>query len=148
MNTYSIPCLIYANLSELYSERGENEKALEAAKKAFDMEKTSMLPAFIYATRLSEAERYEDAVNALSFPRHAVNYREDVVELWVDCMRHVIEKSMAEERFRQAEEQCKHLLVIAPDDEFGRETLEKVREILKPKKDEPQDADAEAAPAA
>lgn len=147
-DTYSIPSLIQVNLSELYSERGENEKALEAAKKAFDMEKTSMLPAFIYATRLSEAERYEDAVNALNFPRHAVNYREDVVELWTDCMRHVIEKSMAEERFRQAEEQCKHLLVIAPDDEFGKETLEKVREILKPKKDEPQDADADAAPAA
>ena len=41
-------------------------------------------------------------------------------------MKHVIEKSMADRKFIQAEEQCKHLLVIAPDDEFGKEQLEKL----------------------
>ena len=59
-----------------------------------------------------------------------MNYRKDIVELWVDCMRHVIEKSIAEERFSQAEEQCKHLLVISPDDKFGKENLEKVQKLI------------------
>lgn len=132
--TYPEPSLIFVNLSEIYKAKGEAALALNAAKEAFDMGKKSMLPAYIYAQRLSEAGRYEEAVDALKFPRHAVNYREEVVELWTDCMKKVIEKSIAEQRFLQAEEQCKHLLAIDPDDEFGRENLEKVREILHPKK--------------
>ncbi len=146
--TYSEPSLIFVNLSEIYKAKGETALALNAAKEAFDMEKKSMLPAFIYAKRLSEAERYQDAVDALKFPRRAVNYREDIVELWADCMKHVIEKSMADRRYLQAEEQCKHLLVIVPDDEFGKEKLEKVREILLPKKDGNAADDIVATPAA
>ena len=148
MESYHTPSLLHINLSNIYHAKKEDQKALEAAKEACDLEKKSILPAFIYAKRLSEAERYEEAVKALNFPHRAVNYRKDVVDLWRECMRHVIEKSMADERYAQAEEQCKHLLVIVPDDEFGKETLEKIRVILKPKKDEPQDGDAEAVPAA
>ena len=147
--TYRSPYLILVNLSELYHEKGDEAKAMEAAKEACELEKQSMLPAFIYAKRLSEAERYQEAVDALKFPRHAVNYREDVVELWTDCMRRVIEKSMADRRYLQAEEQCKHLLIIAPNDEFGRETMEKLRELLKPKTDGEQNGGTgNAAPAA
>ena len=133
LKTYHTPPLILINLSELYHERGDEAKALDTAKEAFELEKSSvsMLPAFIYAKRLSEADRYEDAVGILNFPRRSVNYREDVVELWVDCMHHVIEKSIAEERFSQAEEQCKHLLTISPDDAFGKENLEKVQKLIK-----------------
>ncbi len=151
MKTYRSPSLLYINLSIIYHAKGDEQKALEAAKEAFDLEKNSMLPAFIYAQRLSEAKRYEEAVDALKFPRHAVNYREDIVALWIDCMKHVIEKSMSDRKYLQAEEQCKHLLIIAPDDEFGKEHLEKVREILRPKKDETQNGDGDtevAAPAA
>ena len=148
LKTYQIPPLILVNLSELYHSKGEEQKALDAAKEAFELEKGSMLPAFIYAKRLSEANRFEDAVNALDFPRHAVDFREDIVELWCSCMRHVIEKSIADERFIQAEEQCRHLLVVEPDDEFGKETMEKVREILSPKKDDAKTESAENVPAA
>ena len=146
--TYKAPALILVNLSELYHARGDEKQALEAAKEAFDLEKKSMLPAYIYAKRLSEAERYQEAVDVLKFPRHAVtNYREDIIELWTDCMKHVIEKSMADRRFLQAEEQCKHLLVIAPDDEFGKAKLEEVREILLPKKGENAAEDSDDIPA-
>ena len=145
LKTYPIPSLVYANLSIVYHAKGETKKALEAAKMAFELEKESMLPAFIYAKRLVEEERYEEAVTVLKFPRHAVNFREDIIDLWCECMHHVIEKSIADRKFLQAEEQCKHLLLIAPDDEFGKDNLEKVREILFPKKDEEQPQDAEAA---
>ena len=135
LKTYRTPPLILVNLSELYHAKGDEQKALEAAKEAFDIEKNSMLPAFIYAQRLSEAKRYEEAVSILNFPRHAVNYREDIVDLWTDCMHHVIENSIAGERYMQAEEQCKHLLTIAPDDEFGKENLEKVQKLIKQQND-------------
>lgn len=135
LKTYKMPALILINLSELYHEKGDEAKALETAKDAFDMEKETMLPAFIYAKRLSEAKRYEEAMTALNFPHHAVNYREDVVELWVDCMHHVIENSITGERYMQAEDQCKHLLMIAPDDEFGKENLENVQKLIKQQND-------------
>lgn len=145
--TYSIPSLVLLNLSSLYHAKGEKQKALEAAKKAFDMDK-SMLPAFLYAKRLSEAERYEEAVDALKFPRHTVNYSEDIVGLWVDCMRHVIEKSMAGRKYLLAEEQCKHLLIIAPEDEFGQKIMAELLEILRPKRDAAKDENDETVPAA
>ena len=146
LKSFHSPSLIYVNLSIIYHAKGDEQKALEAAKAAYDVDKKTMLPAFIYAKRLSEAKHYEEAVNILNFPRHAVNYREDVVELWTGCMHHVIENSISEQRYMQAEEQCKHLLVIAPDDEFGKENLEKVRELMKQQTSEEQNK--AAAPAA
>lgn len=146
VKTYHTPSLILVNLSELYHEKGEEQKALETAKEAFHTEKASMLPAFIYAKRLSEVDRYEEAVNVLNFPRRSVNYREDIVALWVDCMHHVIENNIAGERYMQAEDQCKHLLTISPDDEFGKENLEKVRELIKQQSDKGHSE--QAAPAA
>lgn len=133
LKTYKTPALILVNLSEVFMAKGEADKALESAKDAYSVEKKSMLPAFIYAKRLSEAGRYEEAVEILRFPRHEVNYRPDVVELWVSCMKQILEKSILEQRFLQAEEQCKHLLIIAPDDADARETMEKIREALAPK---------------
>ena len=85
---------------------------------------------------------------ALNFPRRAVTYREDIVALWADCMRQVIEKTIASAKYQQAEEQCKHLLIIVPEDEFGLENLEKAQRKLHPKKDlEKTDADEPAAAA-
>ncbi len=136
LKTYRIPSLPYVNLSNIYHAKGEKEKALEAAEAAFDLEKESMLPAFVYAKRLAEAERFEEAVTVLDFPRHAVNYRKDIVDLWRECMHHAIEKSIAGRKLLQAEEQCKHLLIVVPDDGFGKEYLEKVRKMLFPKQGE------------
>ena len=148
IKTYHTPSLLYVNLSNIYHAKNDNQKALEAAKEACDLEKKSMLPAFIYAKRLSEVNRYEEAVTALDFPHHAVNYHEDVVELWADCMRHVIKKSIADQRYMQAEEQCRHLLVIVPDDEFATENLAKIREQLRSKRNVVRPEDTNAAPAA
>ena len=133
-NTYGNPALIYVNLSIIYHAKGEDQKAIEAAKTAFELEKKSMFPAFIYAKRLSEAQQYQEAVDTLKFPRHAVNFRKDIIDLWCECMHHVIEKSIADRKFLQAETQCIHLLIVNPNDEFGKENLEKVREILFPDK--------------
>ena len=135
VNTYRIPSLPYVNLSILYHAKGEDEKALEAAKTAFEIEKKSMLPAFVYAQRLSEAGRYEDAVSILRFPRRAVEYREDIVALWLDCMHHAIENTIAGRKFLQAEEECRYLLMVVPDDEFGKRKKEELHEILFPKPD-------------
>lgn len=133
LKTYRNPSLVYANLSGIYHAKGEEQKALEAAKTAFELEKESLLPAFIYAKRLSEAGRYEEAVDILHFPRHEVDYSEDMIELWRDCMHHVIEKSFADRKYLQAEALCNHLLIILPDDEFGKTNLEKVRKLLLPR---------------
>jgi len=144
--TYGNPALVYVNLSLIYHAKGEAQKALEAAKTAFEREKKSMFPAFIYAKRLSEAKRYEDAVNTLRFPRYAVKFRKDIIDLWCECMHPVIEKSIADRKFLQAESQCIHLLMVRPDDEFGKENLEKVRKLLFPEKKDAGDGNGEAEP--
>ena len=138
-DTYPIPLLVYVNLSELYKAKGETEKALENAKKGFELGgQASWLPAFIYARRLSEAGRYEEAVEILNLPRRAGDYRAEVVDLWSVCMEKVIEKSIADQRYMQAEDQCKHLLTIAPDNAFAKENLERVRKMMSSKKDKDQ----------
>ncbi len=134
MESYSNPVLIYVNLSEIYKAKGDQEKAVEAAKNGFEKRK-SILSAFVYAQRLSETGRYEEAVATLDFPRREVNYRADIVELWITCMKKVIEKSIADQRYIQAEEQCKHLLIFAPDDAFTKSSLEKIREAMSRQKD-------------
>ena len=138
LNTYRNPSLIYVNLSELYKAKGDAESALKAAKDGFEKKKNG-LTSFVYAQRLSEGGRYDEAVTVLNLPRRAGNYRPDVIELWTSCMKKVIEKSVAEQRYMQAEDQCKHLLTIDPDDAFAKENLEKVREKLSPKKDRAQE---------
>ena len=129
LNTYHNPSLIYVNLSELYKAKGDAESALKAAQDGFEKRKNG-LSSFVYAQRLSEAGRYEEAVEVLNFPRRAEKFRDNVIELWISCMKKAIEKSIAEERFMQAEEQCKHLLIYAPDDAFAKENLEEVRKVL------------------
>ena len=147
-NTYPIPFLLYVNLSELYKAKGETEKAIEAAKKGYELGKTSWLSSFVYARRLSEAGRYEEAVEILNLPRRAGNYRSEVIDIWSTCMRKIIEKSIADQRYMQAEDQCRHLLTIVPGDEFGTENLAKVREKLRQKKDNARTEADGAAPAA
>ena len=134
LKTYSNPVLIYANLSEVYKAKGDEAKALQAAKEGYEHSK-SQLAAYVYAQRLSDAGRYEEAVSVLNLPRRAGDYRANVVELWTTCMKKAIEKSIAEQRYLPAEELCKHLLVIVPDDAFAKERLEFVHEKLFPKKD-------------
>ena len=97
--------------------------------------------------RTREGETADDGV-ILFFAAPRSYTGEDVVELWTDCMKKVIEKSIRDEKYMQAEDQCKHLLVIVPEDEFGKEKLEKVREILHPKKDKDTTAEGEDVPAA
>ena len=123
---------VEANVSEV-------KKALENAKKGFELGgQASWLPAFIYARRLSEAGRYEEAVEILNLPRRAGDYRAEVVDLWSVCMEKVIEKSIADQRYMQAEDQCKHLLTLAPDNAFAKENLERVRKMMSSKKDKDQ----------
>ena len=132
LESYRNPALIYANLSEIYKAKGDTEKAIKAAKDGYEQGQ-ALLSAFVYAQRLSEAGKYEEAVTILNFPRREVNYRADIVELWITCMKKVIEKNLAEQRYMQAEDQCKHLLIFAPDDAFAKESMEKIKKALSQK---------------
>ena len=140
LKTYSQPELVYVNLSETYKAKGEQDKAIEAAKEAYNIGLQSRITAFTYGKRLYEVGKLVEAAEILNFPRRAVDYPVEIVDIWVECMKAVIEKSIRDRRFLQAEEQCKHLLIIAPNNEFGKEKLNEVREILFPKTDNAADS--------
>ena len=134
--------MVFANIAEVYLAKGMKAEALSSAKQAWEANRDGRIGQFVYAKMLAENGQYQDAEKVLKIPNRKVELPDEIKKLWTDIMHHAIENSIAGERYMQAEEQCKHLLTIAPDDEFGKEKLKKVRELLKTKKDENQNGDA------
>ena len=137
--------MVLANIAEVYLAKGMKAEALSYAKQVWEIDQETVIGQFVYAKMLAADGQYQDAEKVLKIPNRKVELPDEIKDLWTDIMYHAIENNIAGERLIQAEEQCLHLLTIAPDDEFGKEKLEKVRELLRPKKDAAQGGDTEAA---
>ena len=122
--------LIFANIAEVYLAKGMKAEALSYAKQAWETDQDNGGGQFIYAKMLAANGQYQDAEKVLSIPNRKVELPDEIMNLWTDIMHHVIEASMTGERYMQAEEQCKHLLIFAPDDAMAKENLEKARKKL------------------
>ncbi len=122
--------LVFANISEVYLAKGMKAEALSYAKQAWEMNRDSPIGQFVYAKMLAENGQYQDAEKVLKIPNRKIELPNEVKELWTDIMHHAIEDSIANQRFMQAEEQCKHLLIFEPDDASAKENLEKARKKL------------------
>ena len=119
--------LVFANIAELKMAKGMKAEALSYAKQAWEFNQDNGIGQFVYAKMLAENGQYQDAEKVLKIPNHKIELPEEVMNLWMDIMHHAIEDSIAGERYMQAEEQCKHLLIFAPDDAFAKENREKAR---------------------
>ncbi len=122
--------VILANIAGLYLAKGKKEEALSYAKQAWETNHDDGLVQFVYAKMLAENGQYQDAASVLNIPNRKVELPDEIMNLWTDIMHHAIEDSIAGERYMQAEEQCKHLLVFVPDDTFAKESMEKARRRL------------------
>ena len=122
--------LVFANIAEVYLAKGMKKEALSYAKQAWETNHDDGLVQFVYAKMLAENGQYQDAEKVLKIPNHKVELPEEIMNLWTDIMHHAIEDSIANQRYMQAEEQCKHLLVFVPDDTFAKESMEKARRRL------------------
>ncbi len=122
--------LIFANIAEVYLAKGMKAEALSYAKQAWETNQEDQIGQFVYAKMLAENGQYQDAEKVLKIPNHKIELPEEVLNLWTDIMHHAIEKSIADQRYMQAEEQCKHLLIFEPDDASAKENLEKARKKL------------------
>ena len=140
--------LVFANIAEAYLAKGMKAEALSYAKQAWEADQNDQVGQFVYAKMLAANGQYQEAEKLLKIPNRKVELPDMVRDLWAECMHRAIEKNIADQKYLQAEEQCKHLLVILPDDEFGKGSLEKVREFLRPKKDtvQTQPGDDESVP--
>ena len=139
--------LIFANIAEVYLAKEMKPEALSYAKQVWEMNQDNSSGQFIYAKMLAANGQYQDAEKILRIPRREIELPDEVRELWTDIMYHVIETSMEGRQFLQAEDLLKHLLIVLPDDEFGKENLEKVRKLIKSPKKEDKPGDMAAAPA-
>ena len=110
--------------------KGKKDEALSYAKQAWETNHDDGIAQFVYAKMLAENGQYQDAEKILKIPNHKVELPEEVMNLWTDIMHHAIEDSIANQRYMQAEEQCKHLLIFAPDDAFAKENREKARKRI------------------
>jgi tetratricopeptide (TPR) repeat protein len=122
--------MVFANIAEVYLSKGMKKEALSYAKQAWEMNREVGIGQFVYAKMLAANEQYQEAGKVLNIPNRKVEMPEEVMTLWTDIMHHAIEKSIADQRYMQAEDQCKHLLIFVPDDELAKESLEKVRKRL------------------
>ena len=122
--------LIFANIAEVYLAKGMKAEALSYAKQVWEMNQDNGSGQFVYAKMLAADGQYQEAEKVLKIPNRKVELPEEVMNLWTDIMHHVIEKSLADQRYMQAEEQCKHLLIFEPDDASAKENLEKARKKL------------------
>ena len=119
--------LIFANIAEVYLAKGMKAEALSYAKQAWETNQEDQIGQFVYAKMLAENGQYQEAEKVLRIPNHKVELPDEIMNLWTDIMHHAIEDSLANQRYMQAEEQCKHLLIFAPDDAFAIESREKAR---------------------
>lgn len=119
--------LVFANIAEVYLAKGMKKEALSYAKQTWETDQDNGGGQFVYAKMLAANGQYQDAEKVLRIPNHKVELPEEVMNLWTDIMHHAIEDSLANQRYMQAEEQCKHLLIFAPDDAFAIESREKAR---------------------
>ena len=130
--------LILADIAEVYLAKGMKAEALSYAKQAWETNHDDRIGQFVHAKMLAANGQYQDAEKVLSIPNRKVELPEEVMNLWTDIMHHAIENSIAGERYMQAEDQCKHLLIFAPDDAVAKENLEKARKLMKQQKSEVQ----------
>jgi len=140
--------LIFANIAEVYSAKGMKAEALSYAKQAWETDRDAPIGQFVYAKMLAENGQYQDAEKVLKIPNRKIELPDEIMELWTDIMRHAIENSLADQRYMQAEEQCKHLLIFAPDDAFAKESMEKARIRLGQKKADAKSKSGNATPPA
>ncbi len=140
--------MVLANIAEIYLAKGMKAEALSYAKQAWETNQEDGIGQFVYAKMLAANGQYQDAEKVLRIPNRRIELPAEVMNLWTDIMHHAIETSIADQRYMQAEEQCKHLIIFAPDDAIAKENLEKVRKILKAQEKEMQSGNVEADPAA
>ena len=119
--------VILANIAGLKMAKGKKDEALSYAKQAWETNHDDGIAQFVYAKMLAENGQYQEAEKVLRIPNHKVELPDEIMNLWTDIMHHAIEDSLANQRYMQAEEQCKHLLIFAPDDAFAIESREKAR---------------------
>ena len=122
--------MVLSNIAEIYLAKGKKAEALTYAKQAWEINQDAGIGQFVYAKTLAANEQYQEAEKVLNIPNRKVTLPAEVLTLWTDIMHHAIEKSIADQRYMQAEDQCKHLLIFEPDDAFAQESLEKVRTRL------------------
>lgn len=128
-DTYPDRSLVNINLSELYSEKGDAEHALSSARTAYQAAPDDLLAQYIYAKCLCEAEQYADVVTVLKFPQYKASFPEKVLAVWSKAIREQIKSDFRGERYLPALENTKHLLTYFPDDEFGRDYLERIEKV-------------------
>ena len=137
--------VVLANIAEVYLAKGMKKEALSYAKQAWEMNHDDGIGQFVYAQMLAENGQYQDAASVLNIPNRKVELPDEIMNLWTDIMHHAIEDSIANQRYMQAEEQCKHLLIFAPDDAFAKENREKARKRIGGRSSEKQNESPQSA---
>ena len=135
MDTYPDKARLCFNLSDIYSAKGDAEKALAYAETAWKNAPGDQQVQYAYGKLLFDAGRYADVLSVLKFPQYRAIFPDNMLELWSDAIRAQIKFDLNSGRYLPAQENAKHLLIYFPDDEFARQTLKTIEEMRRKEKD-------------
>lgn len=133
-SVYPAPELIKLNLSELYAAQNQKEEALEAARSVW-FNRQNWLPAqSCYGLRLVDSGRFNDAYQTLGELLHQKGVDPRVPVAWRKAATEVARNALELRMYDRAETVAGQLLKEDPNDQNGREILEKIRKIHSEKK--------------
>lgn len=128
-DTYPDKALVYLNLSELSSDKGDMKNALDYARAAWQEDPSTMLVRYLYAKRLYEAGQYAESVSVLKFPQYKAYFPKKMLDLWSQAIHAQIKSDFSAGRYTPAMEATKFLLIYFPEDKSGLDYLDKLERI-------------------
>lgn len=134
MDTYPDKARLCLRLSDIYSAKGDAEKASAYAETAWKNAPGDQQVQYAYGKLLFDAGRYADVLSVLKFPQYRAIFPDNILKLWSDAIRAQIKFDLNTGRYLPAQENVKHLLIYFPDDEWARDTLKTIEEMRRKEK--------------
>jgi Tfp pilus assembly protein PilF len=126
---YPAPALIQVNLSELYAEKGDKAKALEAAEKAWRIAPEWSASQECYGIRLKENLDFERAFRLLDQQLNARNDSPRVLEAWRVSIENLIKQQFDAKEYFTCRDYCRRLSAKFPGNAVATEYNAKLAEV-------------------
>ncbi len=127
--------LIDINLSEIYSDLGNKELALQYGEKAFRRFPNSELARTIYGIRNAESGNYEQAARLISDTVPSEEFK----KILIFCLEQNIEKQFENKHYATCRNSIQRLQHLQSDNATVQEYLDKLNQLNEEVQEEPQE---------
>ena len=119
---------VLLNMSEIYAETGNLEKALSFSKQAYVTEPQMQETQLCYADKLYKKGKFSEIPDVIKLSSRSSLYRR-MKPLWVAGMQQRIKECNINTQQEKIRELCRQLLVVAPDNNTALEYLKRIQQM-------------------